>query len=130
LDRVIPGDTLPTAKLLEFYKDLRKAESILLVQIRTGKIGLAQFLYSRRVPGYPTANCLCRGGHETPRHIVLYCIQERHRRQELKDQAGRAQAYPVLTGTKKGIKDLVQWIILSGRLGQFSLASRLLYSGE
>ena len=50
--------------------------------------------------------------------------------QALKDSAGRAQAYPVLTGTKEGLKSLVQWIMLSGRLGQFSLASRLPYSGE
>jgi hypothetical protein len=130
LDRVIPGDTPPTAKTLELHKNLQKAESALLVQIHTGKIGLAQFLHSRRVPGHPTANCVYSGGHKTPRHMALYCTQERHRRHELKDSCRRIQVYPVLVGTKEGSKGLVQWIILWGRLGQFSLARHLLYSGE
>ena len=127
---VIPGNTLSTAKTLELYKNLQKAESTLLVQIYIGKIGLAQFLHSRHVPSYPTANCLCSGGHKTPRHIALYCTQERHRQHELKDSAGRTQVYPVLTGTKEGLKVFVRWIMLSGRLNQFLLASRLLYSGK
>ena len=31
--------------------------------------------------------------------MALYCTQEGYRKKELKDQAGRAQVYPVLTGT-------------------------------
>jgi hypothetical protein len=27
--------------------------------------------------------CLYKGGHETPRHIVLYCTQERQRQQDV-----------------------------------------------
>jgi hypothetical protein len=46
LNRIISGNTPPTAKTLELHKNLRKAESALLVQIHTGKIGLAQFLHS------------------------------------------------------------------------------------
>jgi hypothetical protein len=77
-----------------------------------------------------TANCLCGGGHETPRHIALYCIQKRQRRQELRDNTGKTQAYPILIGTKEGARRFVQWMMFSGRLGQFSLAKHLLYSGE
>ena len=75
---------------LKLHKDLRKAESSLLVQIRTTKIGLAKFLYSCKVPGIASAKCECGAGHETLRHMALFCVREAGRRQFLKDQAGRA----------------------------------------
>jgi len=128
--QVVPTNTPPTKKTLELHTGLRKAESALLVQARTGRIGLAQFLNSRRVPGYETAKCRCLGGHETPRHMTQYCVIEGPRRSELRDRAGRVQAYPTLVGTKQGAKKFVRWMMVSGRLGQFSLARRLLFSGE
>ena len=77
----LPRDTLvtlvdnpPTKQVLKLHEGLRKAESSLLIQVRTGKIGLNKFLYSRQVPGY-SAQCQCRGGEETPRHIALFCIR-------------------------------------------------------
>jgi hypothetical protein len=128
--RVIPGNTPPTKKILKLHKDLRKAESALLVQARTGRIGLAQFLHSRRAPGYYTAMCRCGGGYETPRHMALFCTQEIHRKQDLWDNIGRERAFSILTGTNKGAKHFVRWMMFSGRLGQFSLAKRLLFPGE
>src|SRR5271163_2362422 len=91
-------DTPPTDKVIELHKGLRKAESAMLVQARTKKIGLAEFLYSRKVPGVDTARCRCRAGHETPRHMALFCIEEEeasHRR-ELTDHMGRKWSYPQL----------------------------------
>jgi hypothetical protein len=38
----------------------------MLVQARTGRIGLAKFLYSRKVPGVVSAQCRCGAGEETP----------------------------------------------------------------
>ena len=38
-------------KRLKLHSLLKKAESALATQIRTGKIGLADFLHNRRVPG-------------------------------------------------------------------------------
>ena len=46
-------------KVIELHKGLHKAESALLVQARTKKIGLAEFLYNQRVPGTDTAKCQC-----------------------------------------------------------------------
>ncbi|TVY59574.1 putative RNA-directed DNA polymerase from transposon X-element, partial [Lachnellula suecica] len=42
----------PDKKVLQLHKDLRKAESTALVQLRTGRIGLAWFLSKRGVPGF------------------------------------------------------------------------------
>ena len=50
---------------------LSKAMSSLLVQIRTGKIGLRAFLFKRRVPEVTTPYCRCGLARETFEHIVL-----------------------------------------------------------
>jgi hypothetical protein len=112
--------------VLKLHSGLRKAESSVLVQTRTGRIGLAKFLYSRKVPGVLSAQCRCRTGEETPRHMALFCIDEIGRRQHL--QVGGRVDYQQLIGTNSGAKRLAEWMIRVGRLGQFSLARRLLYS--
>src|SRR5438045_9168013 len=42
-------NTAPTKKVLQLHSGLQKAESALLVQTRTGKIGLGKFLHDCRV---------------------------------------------------------------------------------
>lgn len=123
-------DPPPTDKVIELHKGLHKAESALLVQARTKKIGLAEFLYSRKVPGVDTARCRCGAGHETPRHMALFCIEEASRRQGLTDQAGRKWSYPQLIGSWEAVRSFARWMMFSGRLGQFQLAKRLLYNSE
>jgi hypothetical protein len=55
--RAGPENTPPTKQMLKLHEGLRKAESALLTQARTGRIGLAKFLYRRSVPGFTTATC-------------------------------------------------------------------------
>jgi hypothetical protein len=45
--RVVSQNTPPTKQTLKLHEGLRKAESVLLTQACTGKIGLAKFLYGR-----------------------------------------------------------------------------------
>jgi hypothetical protein len=97
----------------------------MLVQARTGRVGLAKYLYSRKVPGILTAQCRCEAGEETVRHMALYCTDETERRQCLR-MNGRLN-YGRLIGTASGVKRLTEWMIRSGRLGQFSLARNFLY---
>ena len=74
--RLVPEDPRPTKLVLALYKDLRKAESSILVQARTKHIGLAKFLKSRNVPGVVTSCCCCQGGDKTARHLALYYIKK------------------------------------------------------
>ena len=53
--RAIPEDAPPNKAVLKLHSGLKKAESSVLVQARTGRIGLARFLYSRKVPGIQSA---------------------------------------------------------------------------
>jgi hypothetical protein len=117
---------MPIITVLKLHSGLRKAESSVLVQARTGSIGLAKFLYKRKVPGVLSAQCRCGAGEETTRHMALFCTKEAGRRQGLRTN-GRVN-YQQLIGTNGGAKKLAEWMICSGRLGQFSLAKRLLYS--
>jgi hypothetical protein len=121
----IPEDNPPNRKILYLHKNLRKAESSILVQARTGKIGLNKFLYQRRVPEYVSAQCQCQGGEETVRHLVLYCPRQRNRREGL--MINGHIDYRQLIGTSKGAQALSKWLIQSGRLGQYSLAKQLLF---
>ena len=69
-------------KALQKYQGLRKHESSLIIQIRTGKIGLRAFLYQRGVPDIDTLLYCCSEGPETPAYVVLYCpllIRQRER---------------------------------------------------
>ena len=50
----------PTKKVLRLHDGLSKRQSALLVQLRTEKIGLKDFLFNRRVPDAADANCPCR----------------------------------------------------------------------
>jgi hypothetical protein len=110
--------------VLKLHSGLRKAESSVLVQACTGRIGLAKFLYNRKVLGVLTAQCRCGAGEETPQHIALFCTDEIERCQHLRI-SGRLD-YQQLIGTNGGAKRLAEWMIRSRRLGQFSLARHLL----
>ena len=119
-------DTEPTAAILAQHKDLRKAESSVLVQARTGCTGLAQFLYRCKVPGFTTPDCSCgTNAPETTRHLVQYCPLYSGR-ETLHPSTARHRGidYRWLTGTAGGAKALTRWIIGTGRLPQYSLAKR------
>ena len=78
--------------MLRLHDKLRKAESSVLVQIRTGRTGVAHFLYKAKVPAYETGKCRCGHGNETPRHLLLSCQEEEDRREDLGQKGNRTFA--------------------------------------
>ena len=66
-------DKMPYLSSLQLHTSLLKAQSSILTQVRTGKIGLAAFLCKRRVPSFPTPACSCGAQWETARHVVVAC---------------------------------------------------------
>ena len=111
----------PDKSSLKLYSQLKKAESSVLFQARTGRIGLRRFLASARVPGIESADCLYGKGQETAEHILLYC-DERPR------TWSRGAQFRKLVSEAASGGQVARQLIQSGRLGQFSLASRLLYN--
>jgi hypothetical protein len=62
--------------------------------------------------------------------MALFCTEETGRRQELTDRIGRKWSYPQLIGSWEAVRSFAQWMMFSGRLGQFQLAKRLLYNSD
>ena len=60
-------------KRLCMHEGLAKAESSLATQIRTEKIGLADFLHRRRVPTVTSPACQCGWHRQTAKHIIMFC---------------------------------------------------------
>ena len=52
---------------------MRKHESSVLTQIRTGRIGYRAFLFHRNVPEVATPHCRCGTGRQTAEHMVVWC---------------------------------------------------------
>jgi hypothetical protein len=117
----------PDSTILRLHKDLQKAESTMLVQLRTGRTGLRHFLSKARVPGYESEECSCGTGPETPRHILLHCPHETERRTALREALGSQLDLSRLLDTPRGAPVASKWMIRSGRILQFQLAGALLY---
>jgi hypothetical protein len=120
----------PDPKILKLHKGLRKAESSVLIQLRTGRTGLRHFLNRVRVPGYESGQCECDMGLETPRHVLLHCPHESERREALKESQGGSLDFNRLLDTPRGAPVVSKWMIRSGRIPQFQLAGTLLYRGD
>jgi hypothetical protein len=43
------------------------------MQARTDCIGIADFLFKRRVPDVPSPLCSCGAAPETPEHVLFHC---------------------------------------------------------
>jgi hypothetical protein len=81
--RAVPEDALPNKAVLKLHSGLRKVESFILVQARTGRIGLAKFLYNRKMPSVQTTQCRRRAGEGMPQYMALFCTEEAGRREYL-----------------------------------------------
>jgi Reverse transcriptase (RNA-dependent DNA polymerase)/Endonuclease-reverse transcriptase len=125
--RLVPQDTEPNKYILALHKDLRRAESSILIQARTECIGLNQFLYKRHVPGVDSPNCSCSDEPETVRHLVQYCpLYENKGVLNLSKTSPQRIDYRRLTGSPEGAKALARWLIDIGRLGQYAIARHLI----
>ena len=118
----------PDRRVLALHKGLHKAESSVLTQLRTGKIGLADFLHKAGVPEVESTECSCGQGRETPRHITVFCPRYRDARKELR-VGGHVDFNELLT-TAEGVRKVTRWWIKRGILEQFRLASELIHDSD
>jgi reverse transcriptase-like protein len=114
----------PDKRVLLLHEGLHKAESSVLTQVRTGKIGLADFLHRIGVPEATSPACACGYERETARHTTVFCPRYRATRNQLLVD-GRLDFKRLLT-EKEGVSKLTRWWIRSGRLNQFQLANELI----
>ncbi len=75
----------PSTDVLALHQLLRKPETALAVQLRTGKNGFNAFLYQARVPTVLSPLCSCGFGHQTAKHIIIHCRNVLAARHALRD---------------------------------------------
>lgn len=126
----IVGAEEPTEDVPEIHVGLKKAESSMLTQIRTGRIGLACFLNKARVPEFPSPMCQCGQAEETASHIIAFCPRFSEQRRQLTDQSGDRLHVKALVDSAEGAKRLVRWFLRLRILAQFYLAEELLREEE
>ncbi|EAQ83381.1 hypothetical protein CHGG_09785 [Chaetomium globosum CBS 148.51] len=102
--------------------ELSKARSTLLVQARTGKIGLRGFLFTRRVPELVTPVCRCGMARETFEHLVLECNGAADKPQPWPDDGAELLEW---LGNVEKAAIVVGWVLGLGRLNEFRLAVAL-----
>ena len=108
----------------DHHKMLRKAESSVAVQMRSGKIGLNVFLNRMGVPGIDP-DCKCGWRRQDVKHILLFCPKSYKDRPRLLAEAGTEDLQTMLT-TVNGIRAAARWMINSGWLNSFGVASEQL----
>jgi hypothetical protein len=104
--------------MIMLHQGLRKPESALLIQLRTGKIGFNSFLYERKVPGIQSPNCECNRGPMTVKHIVLQCPKWRQEREEIGQPLRTNSLKRVLSG-KEGCRAAIKLVLRTKLLEQF-----------
>ncbi|KAI6787639.1 hypothetical protein KC361_g9452 [Hortaea werneckii] len=108
----------PLKKVLQLHDGLTKRQSAILVQLRTEKIGLRDFLFRRKVPDILDPTCICQEGRQTVRHILLTCRKLKEiRRQELGHLPEGNDLRAILSKRKVAIK-AVKFIGRKHILGQ------------
>ena len=114
----------PSRKVLHLHNKLPKWTSSLMVQMRTGKIGLRKFLYERNVPDISNTECACGEGEETVRHVLTECSQfSELRKITWADEVKKARynwidLRSILT-TSAYLKKAVEFMQKTGLLGQY-----------
>ena len=114
----------PTRSVLKLHKCLGRSLSTILTQMRTGKIGLRQYLYSRNVPNITDNRCGCRQASQTVAHVLLTCRKYSQLREEIwivEDSKGRKRRI-----TTTNIRQILSTPILATKAANFLKATELL----
>ena len=111
----------PTTKVLLLHKSVPRPFSSLIVQLRTAKIGLRQFLFLRKVPDVDDDKCECRRGSQTVRHILFSCPLYRELRRETwgGERTREQQDLRKVLGAQALALKAAKFMRKTGLLGQF-----------
>jgi ribonuclease HI len=108
----------PSHKVLRLHHGLKKWQSALLIQMRTEKIGLRDFLWKRRVPGVDGPGCDCGEGRQTVDHILLRCRTYNDVRKRVFGRGGHIDLRAILNEPKLVTK-AIRFMEQTHLLGQF-----------
>jgi len=125
-----PANSQPQKSRLKLHHNLRKEESSLLIQIRTGKIGLRSFLFDKQVPEVITPICRCGQDRETPCHVIAHCSIENVARTELPFTMRTSGDYLMAINDPKKVGSLTRWLMRKNRIPNYRVAVRIADSDD
>jgi tubulin alpha len=113
----------PTKQVLRIHRGLPRPLSTVIVQMRTGKIGLRYYLYQRGVPDIQDGDCHCGRATQTVRHVLLACPLFRDLRQQYLTKPGGGlegggDVKTILNSPKLAVR-AAKSMLQTGLLGQF-----------
>jgi hypothetical protein len=79
-------EAFPGTIVLKLHEGLRKAESSLAIQLRTGTNGLDAFHFQARVPSVSSPICSCGGERQMAKHVLNCCPRHAGAQDELRDE--------------------------------------------
>ncbi|KAK8061817.1 hypothetical protein PG994_008183 [Apiospora phragmitis] len=128
--RELAAESPPDWGACRRYDDMLKHEASVLMQARTGRIGLRSFLFTCRVPDVPTPLCNCGEGRETAEHLILYCKDLEERQEQLARQLAPSplrtrRDLAALTAKKDTARVIAKWLLRTGRLPLYKLAMEI-----
>ena len=108
--------SMPSNKYRWVTDELSRAESSIVIQLRTGHAPLNAYLY--RITKLDSLTCMhCRAGDETVHHYLFDCMSWRNEHWLLGHSLGRAsKSLQNLLSTKRGISKVLKFI---GRMQRF-----------
>jgi ribonuclease HI len=109
-------DKLPSKKFHKTLAGLTRAQSSLLIQLRTAHIPLNKHLH--RIKRSPTPVCpACNRADETVHHFLFDCRAHEHARSRLRHTLGRkSKSLTDLLGTPESMKTLMEYVARTERL--------------
>ena len=112
----------PTKKVLDFWNGQRRVSSSTMLQIRTGIIGLNQYLSKIKVRDSPF--CDCGLDYEMPQHVVMECPRFEDIRKEIWEELERTGVSMTLSWLellqeRAAVPAITSFMEKSRLLGQF-----------
>jgi len=108
---------VPARATLRLHIGLHRALSSVLVQLRTGKIGLRDYLFS--IGRVESRECPCGWGRQTVKHILIECPIHQRIRLDTIWKGSRVQDLKQILSTPKLAKEAARFVIWARLLGQF-----------
>ena len=116
----------PSTAVLKMHNGVEKWVSALLIQMRTQKISLNDFLYHRHVPGFESPRCPCGYGDHTVKHVLMECSIFRKPREKMwREERRRADERVIIDDfrsiltTPRYARKAAYFMSMTGLIGQF-----------
>jgi hypothetical protein len=114
-----------TIKRLKLHKNLTKFESSLTTQIRTERIELIDYLFSKKMSNVLSSACFCDWIKQNVKHIVLQCFNYSQKRDNMLKENDTTN-FRRLMIIVKNVKTIINWFMKTNLFKQFSLITKLI----